>query len=165
MSRYLLLSSLSPSRTFWWCWMRARVSTSYHQPHNDPPTQVGVRIMVRIHHGSALVPWMHVYGTRIRGWVDGAWLGGSFRLFRLLLFSFPWARSPFRTGVQGRVAGNPLPTVAATGRALSWSLGSGSPVDVLGCLGVPTCRGAGRGGESRGTRTRVSCVVVVVVVD
>jgi hypothetical protein len=48
-------------------------------------------------------------------------------LFRLLLCSFPWARSPFRTGVQGRVhvAGNPLPTVAATGRALSWSLGSG----------------------------------------
>ena len=65
-----------------------------------------------------------------------------FRLFRLLLFSFPWARSPFRTGVQGRVAGDPPPTVAATGRALSWSLGLGAPVDDSGCLGVPTCRGA-----------------------
>ena len=47
-----------------------------------------------------------------------------FRLFRLLLFSFPWARSPFRTRVQGRVAGNPLPTVAATGRALICSRSS-----------------------------------------
>ena len=47
-----------------------------------------------------------------------------FRLFRLLLFSFPWARSPFRTGVQGRVAGDPPPTMAATGRALICSSSS-----------------------------------------
>ena len=63
-----------------------------------------------------------------------------FRLFRLLLCSFPWARSPFRTGVQGRVAGDPPPTVAATGRALICSRSSGSPVD-----DVPTCRGASHG--------------------
>ena len=39
-------------------------------------------------------------------------------------------------------AGNPLPTVAATGRAFSGLRGSEAPVDVLRCLGVPTCRGA-----------------------
>ena len=76
-----------------------------------------------------------------------------FRLFRLLLFSFPCARSPFRTGVQGRVAGDPPPTVAATGRALSWSLGLAAPVDGSGCLGVKTravapWRGSWRGMDS-----------------
>ena len=66
---------------------------------------------------------------------------------------FAAAPRPFRTGVQGRVAGNPLPTLAATGRALIWSLGSVAPVDVLGCLGVKTravvpWRGSPRGTES-----------------
>ena len=82
-----------------------------------------------------------------------------------------------RSLVQGRIAGNPLPTLAATGRALSWSLGLGAPVDDSGCLGVKTravvpWRGSWRGRVSyslsgpghlpRGPARTPSCVSIWV---